>query len=93
MSGCVWHSSSSQSNWQFQGQSVDPSKSKKKDSSNPNTSDHRVSQGSSFHTGAGQGCGQDDYILGTCDYCSKHRYHKADCRKKACKSSSKGQSQ
>ena len=52
-SGHVWHSSSSWSNWQFQGQSVDPSKSKEKDSSNPNTSGRKVGWGSSFHTGAG----------------------------------------
>ncbi|KAI9750370.1 MAG: hypothetical protein M1815_001858 [Lichina confinis] len=52
-SGHVRHSSSSQSNWQFQGQSVDPSKSKEKDSFNPNISDRGVSRGSSFHTGAG----------------------------------------
>ena len=93
MSGCVCHSSSSQSNWQFQGQSVDPSKSKEKDSSNPNTSDRGVSWGSSFHTGAGQGCGQDGYILGTCDYCGKHGHREANCRKKACEMSPKGQSQ
>ena len=53
MSGHVWHSSSSQSNWQFQGQLVDSPKSKEKDLSNPNTLDHRVGQGSSFHTEAG----------------------------------------
>ncbi|KAI9751679.1 MAG: hypothetical protein M1815_000982, partial [Lichina confinis] len=92
-SGHVWHSGSSQLNWQFQGQLVDPSKSKEKDPSNPNTLDHGVSQGSSFHTGAGQGRGQDGYILGTCDYCGKHRHHEANCRKKACETSSKGQSQ
>ena len=53
MSGHVWHSGSSQSNWQFQDQSADPSKSKEKDLFNLNTSDHGVGQGSSFHTGAG----------------------------------------
>ena len=42
MSGCVQHSSSSQSNWQFQGQLVDPSKSKEKDSFNLNTLDRGV---------------------------------------------------
>ena len=52
-SGHVWHSSSSQSNWQFQGQSADPSKSKEKDLFNRNTSDCGVSQGSSFHTRGG----------------------------------------
>ena len=52
-SGHVRHSSSSQSNWQFQGQLVDPSKSKEKDLFNPNTSDRGVGRGSSFHTGAG----------------------------------------
>ena len=70
MSGWGQHSSSSQSNWQFQDQLVDSSKGKEKDSSNPNISDYKVSQSSSFHTGAGQGCGQDGYILGTCNYCS-----------------------
>ena len=53
MSGCVWHSGSSQLNWQFQGQLVDPSKSKEKDSFNLNTLDSRVGWGSSFHTEAG----------------------------------------
>ena len=72
---------------------MDPSKRKEKDSFNLNTLDHGVSRGSSFHTGARQGCGQDGYILGTCDYCSKHRHHKADCRKKARETSPKGQSQ
>ena len=72
---------------------MDLSKSKEKDSFNPNTSDHGVGWGSSFHTGAGQGCGQDGYILGTCNYCSKHGHRKADCRKKACEMSPKGQSQ
>ena len=47
-SGYVQHSSSSQSNWQFQGQSVDPLKSKEKDLSNLNTSDCKVGWGSSF---------------------------------------------
>ena len=72
---------------------MDPSKSKKKDSSNLNTLDCRVSRGFSFHTGAGQRCGQDGYILGTCNYCGKHRHCKATCRKKACEMSPKGQSQ
>ena len=53
VSGYVWHSGNSQSNWQFQGQSADPSKSKEKDLSNPNTLDRGVGQGFSFHTGAG----------------------------------------
>ena len=92
MSGHVWHSGSSQLNWQFQGQSVDPSKSKEKDSFNPNTLDCEVNQGSSFHTKARQGCGQDGYILDTCDYCGKHRHCEANCRKKACEASPKGQS-
>ena len=52
-SGCVRHSGSSQSNWQFQGQLADPPMSKEKDSSNPNTLDCGVGRGSSFHTGAG----------------------------------------
>ena len=93
MSGHVRHSGSSQSNWQFQGQLVDPSKSKEKDSFNLNISDRGVSQGSSFHTGDGQGRGQDGYILGTCGYCGKHRHREADCRKKAHEMSPKGQSQ
>ena len=92
-SGHVQHSGSSQLNWQFQGQLADLLKSKEKDSFNPNTSDRRVGQGSSFHTGAGQGCGQDGYILGTCNYCGKHGHHEANCRKKARKTSPKGQSQ
>ena len=72
---------------------MDPSKSKEKDSFNLNTSDRGVGWGSSFHTRARRRRGQDGYILGTCDYCGKHEHHEANCRKKACETSPKGQSQ